>query len=54
MVDSVGCNPLRIGVQADSYGVSERVRTLLQSAPDAALMTDMRILAPLHSTFFWF
>ena len=53
-MDNTGCTPLHPAVQADSDGVIERVRTLLQAAPNATLMTDARGRTPLHSAIFWF
>ena len=53
-VYSAGCTPLHLAVQSEIGGVIERVQTLLQAAPDAALMTDARGRTPLHSAVFWF
>ena len=53
-VDSAGCTPLHLVVWTDSDGVIERVRTILQAAPDAALMTNARGRTLLHSAVFWF
>ena len=53
-VDSAGCTPLHLTLQADGDGVIERFRALLQAAPDAALMTNARGCTPLYSTVFRF
>ena len=53
-VDSTVCNPLHLAVQAEKNGIIERVRTLLQAAPNTALMTDASSRTPLHSAIFWF
>ena len=41
-------------MRADGNGVIERVQTLLQVAPNIALMTDAHGCTPLHSDVLWF
>ena len=53
-MDIAGCTPLHLAVRVDGDSVIERVRTFLQAAPDATLMTDAHGHTPLISPVFWF